>query len=68
MVAYCGIWECCGYDKATAETRDIIEELLHQSPPKAARELRSLVLDADRNLAGDALVAGWWRVPLVWRD
>lgn len=63
----CGIWECCGYYKTGAETRDALEGLLHDAPPRARRELRRLIRQADRRIVGD-LEGPWWRDPLLWTD
>ncbi|MCL2849739.1 MAG: hypothetical protein FWE61_06810 [Micrococcales bacterium] len=64
--SYCGYWECCGYCCPTAQSRDILDELLHKMPPGPGRELRRLVRQADTRIAGDE-GGTWWRDPLRWR-
>ena len=64
-VTSCGIWECCGFHRPLAETRDIIESLMRQSSSGAGRELRRLVRDSDVRMVGD-LDGYWWRDPRYW--
>ncbi|MCL2091981.1 MAG: hypothetical protein FWH11_12430 [Micrococcales bacterium] len=65
-ITRCGIWDCCGCNRPTAETRDILDDLLRQAPSRPARELRRLIRQADTRIAGDH-DGPWWRSPLWWR-
>ncbi len=65
-VTSCGIWECCGFHRPVAETRDIIDDLLRGAPASAARELRRHVREADIRIAGQTS-GTWWRDPLRWQ-
>ncbi|KZM76734.1 hypothetical protein ACFVSK_01675 [Cellulosimicrobium cellulans] len=62
----CGIWECCGYHRPVAETRDIIEKLIRCTPSGAADELRARVRDADARMVG-GVDGFWWREQRYWR-
>lgn len=65
-VTSCGIWDCCGYHRPVAETRDIIEELIRTAPSRAGNELRRRVRDADLRMIGPA-DGFWWRDQRYWR-
>ncbi|ARU50952.1 hypothetical protein CBR64_05060 [Cellulosimicrobium cellulans] len=65
-VTSCGIWECCGYHRPLAQTRDILEDLVRRAPSGAGSELRRRVREADARMVGP-LGGFWWRDQLRWR-
>jgi hypothetical protein len=64
-VTSCDVWECCGYHRPLAETRDLIEDLVRRAPAGAGRELRRRVREADARMVG-SLDGFWWRDPRYW--